>query len=181
MGADTESFKQALKYVLRQDPDVVLVGELRDLDTIESALMISETGHLCFGTLHTNSCAQTINRIIDVFPSHSQNQVRAQLSFVLEGIMSLQLLPKMGGGRTLALEILVPNLAIRNLIREDKLHQVYSQMQMGQNTFGMQTMNQSLAELVQKRQISIDVALESSSEPDELRMILSNAPRKQGQ
>lgn len=124
---DTESFKVALKYVLRQDPDVVLIGEMRDLETIEAALTIAETGHLAFATLHTNSCVQTINRIIDVFPPHQQPQVRAQLSFVLEGVVSQTLIPKASGkGRALALEVMIPNPAIRNLIREDKIHQIYS-------------------------------------------------------
>src|SRR5437870_6811197 len=127
VGADTNSFKKALKYILRQDPDVVLIGEMRDLETIEAALVIAETGHLAFATLHTNSCVQTINRILDVFPPYQQPQVRAQLSFVLEGVMSQALLAKAGGpGRVLALEVMVPNPAIRNLIREDKVHQIYS-------------------------------------------------------
>ena len=173
VGSDTGSFKKALKYVLRQDPDVVLVGEMRDLETIEAALTISETGHLCFGTLHTNSCAQTINRIIDVFPAHSQAQVRAQLSFVLEGVVSQQLLPKQGGGRAIALEIMIPNAAIRNLIREDKVHQLYSQLQVGQQRYGMQTMNQSLAQLIQRHSITQEQGLNASSDPDELRQILS--------
>ncbi|HEY5649481.1 MAG TPA: type IV pilus twitching motility protein PilT [Nitrospiria bacterium] len=169
VGADTGSFKKALKYILRQDPDVVLVGELRDLETIEAALTIAETGHLTMATLHTNSAAQTINRIIDVFPSFQQPQVRAQLSFVLEGIMSQQLLVKASGqGRVLGLEILVPNPAIRNLIREDKVHQIYSTMQTGAGKSGMQTMNQSLAALYQKRIISYDDALNRSSVPEEL-------------
>src|SRR5512145_205647 len=130
VGADTQSFKAALKYILRQDPDVVLIGEMRDLETIEAALTVSETGHLCFATLHTNSCVQSINRIVDVFPPYQQAQIRAQLSFVLEGVLSQQLLPKMTGqGRCLALEIMTPNAAIRNLIREDKVHQIYSAMQ----------------------------------------------------
>ncbi len=151
VGADTKSFKLALKYVLRQDPDVVLIGELRDLETIEAALTVSETGHLALATLHTNSAVQTINRIVDVFPPYQQPQIRAQLSFVLEGIMAQQLLPKMSGqGRVLAMEVLVPNPAIRNLIREDKIHQIYSTMQTGQSKFGMQTMNQSLLDLVPK-------------------------------
>lgn len=174
IGSDTVSFKKALKYVLRQDPDVVLVGEMRDLETVEAALTIGETGHLAFGTLHTNSALQTINRVIDVFPPHAQPQVRAQLSFTLEGVVSQQLLPKIGGGRVAALEILVPNAAIRNLIREDKIHQIYSQMQIGQSKFGMQTMNQSLSQLVQKRIIAPEVALNASSDPDELRNMLSN-------
>lgn len=175
VGADTKSFKNALKYILRQDPDVVLVGELRDLETIEAALTLSETGHLCLATLHTNSCAQTINRIIDVFPPYQQTQIRAQLSFVLEGIMSQTLMPKMNSkGRVMALEIMVPNPAIRNLIREDKVHQIYSQMQVGQEKFGMQTMNQSLFALFQKRLISLDEALGRSSDPDELKQMISN-------
>jgi twitching motility protein PilT len=175
VGADTKGFKHALKYVLRQDPDVVLVGELRDLETIEAALTLSETGHLCLATLHTNSCAQTINRIVDVFPPHQQSQIRAQLSFVLEGVMSQMLIPRMNAkGRALALEIMVPNPAIRNLIREDKVHQIYSQMQVGQDKFGMQTMNQSLFSLFQKRQISMEVALARSQDPEELKQMLSN-------
>jgi twitching motility protein PilT len=174
VGADTKGFKNALKYVLRQDPDIVLVGELRDLETIEAALTLSETGHLCLATLHTNSCVQTINRIVDVFPPYQQTQIRAQLSFVLEGVMSQMLIPKMNGhGRALALEIMVPNAAIRNLIREDKVHQLYSQMQVGQEKFGMQTMNQSLLTLYQKRQISLDEAIGRSQDPEELKQMIS--------
>jgi twitching motility protein PilT len=174
VGADTRSFKNALKYILRQDPDIVLVGELRDLETIESALTVAETGHLCFATLHTNSCVQTINRIIDVFPPYQQTQVRTQLSFVLEGVLSQTLIPRMGGtGRALALEIMVPNPAIRNLIREDKIHQMYSQMQVGQEKFGMQTMNQSLFSLVSKRLISLEDALGRSPDPDEFKQMMS--------
>jgi twitching motility protein PilT len=173
VGTDTTSFKDALKYVLRQDPDVVLVGEMRDLETIEAALTIAETGHLVFATLHTNSAIQSINRIIDVFPSHQQPQVRAQLSFVLEGVVSQLLIPKANGpGRAMALEVMVPNAAIRNLIREDKIHQVYSQMQMGQGKHGMQTLNQCLFALVQKRLISVEDALGHAYEPDELQMML---------
>jgi twitching motility protein PilT len=176
VGADTDSFKKALKYVLRQDPDVVLVGEMRDLETIESALVVSETGHLCFGTLHTNGCVQTINRIVDVFPPYQQPQVRAQLSFVLEGVLSQVLIPKMSGqGRVLCLEIMVPNPAIRNLIREDKVHQIYSQMQMGQGKSGMQTMNQSLVLLVSKRLISVDDAFTRAGDLDEFRTMLQQA------
>ncbi len=175
VGADTKGFKNALRYVLRQDPDVVLIGELRDLETIEAALTLAETGHLCFATLHTNSCAQTINRIIDVFPPYQQTQIRTQLSFVLEGVMSQVLIPRLGQtGRTLALEIMVPNPAIRNLIREDKIHQIYSQMQVGQDKFGMQTMNQSLYTLYARRLISLDDALGRSSDPDELKQIIAN-------
>ena len=174
VGADTNSFATALKYILRQDPDVVLIGELRDLETIEAALTVAETGHLAFATLHTNSAVQTINRIVDVFPAYQQAQVRAQLSFVLEGVMCQSLLPRANGpGRAMALEVMVPNPAIRNLIREDKIHQIYSQMQIGQDKFGMQTMNQSLASLYQRRMISMDDALARSSDPDELRQILS--------
>jgi twitching motility protein PilT len=173
IGADTVNFKTALKYILRQDPDVVLVGEMRDLETIEAALTIAETGHLVFGTLHTNSCAQTINRIVDVFPTHQQQQIRTQISFVLQGVVSQLLLPKAAGpGRVLAMEIMVPNAAIRNLIREDKVHQIYSQMQMGQDRHGMQTLNQCLYTLYQRKLITLDEAMSRSNEPDELRNML---------
>src|SRR5256714_11069190 len=172
--ADTHSFSNSLKSALRQDPDVVLIGEMRDLETIESALRIAQTGHLTFGTLHTNSAAQTINRIVDVFPAHQQPQIRAQLSLVLEGIMCQSLLPKAtGSGRCLAMEILVPNAAIRNLIREDKVHQIYSMMQTGQTKYGIQTFNQSLATLYFKKQISLQSALARSSNPDELQEMIS--------
>lgn len=172
--ADTHSFKKALRAALRQDPDVVLVGELRDLETIESALTIAETGHLTFGTLHTNSAVQTINRIIDVFPAHQQGQVRAQLSLVLEGILCQALIPKAGGkGRALGLEVLIPNPAIRNLIREDKIHQIYSSMQTGQLKFGMQTFNQSLSELVLRGEVTQEVAMGYSSNQDELRELIN--------
>jgi len=172
--ADTHSFTNALRSVLRQDPDVVLIGEMRDLETIEAALRIAETGHLTFATLHTNSAAQTINRIIDVFPAHQQSQIRTQLSFVLEGILCQSLLPRATGhGRALALEILVPNSAIRNLIREDKIHQIYSAMQTGQTQFGMQTFNQSLATLYYKKQISLQLALSMSSHADELQDMIN--------
>ncbi len=175
IGRDSASFKRALKYILRQDPDVVLVGEMRDLETVEAALTIAETGHLAFATLHTNSAIQSINRIIDVFPSHQQSQVRAVLSFVLEGVITQSLIPKVNGtGRALAAEVMVPNAAIRNLIREDKLHQIYSQMQIGQSKYGMQTMNQSLCELYLKKQISIDEAIGHSSEVDELKTMILN-------
>ena len=173
VGADTSSFKNALKYILRQDPDVVLIGEMRDLETIEAALTVSETGHLCFGTLHTNSAAQTINRIVDVFPPYQQAQVRAQLSFVLEGVLCQALLPRSNGpGRVMALEVMVPNAAIRNLIREDKVHQIYSAMQVGQEKFGMQTMNQSLGQLYQRRLVTLEDALGRSTDQDELRNII---------
>ncbi|HZM68732.1 MAG TPA: type IV pilus twitching motility protein PilT [Candidatus Cryosericum sp.] len=172
--ADTHSFTNALKSVLRQDPDVVLIGEMRDLETIEAALRIAETGHLTFATLHTNSAAQTINRIIDVFPAHQQSQIRAQLSFVLEGILCQSLLPKASGkGRALAMEIMVPNSAIRNLIREDKVHQIYSMMQTGQAQFGMQTFNQSLASIYFKKLITLTTALSHSSNPDELQEMIN--------
>ncbi len=172
--ADTHSFTNALRSVLRQDPDVVLIGEMRDLETIEAALRIAETGHLTFATLHTNSAAQTINRIIDVFPAHQQSQIRTQLSFVLEGILCQSLLPRATGhGRALALEILVPNSAIRNLIREDKIHQIYSAMQTGQTQYGMQTFNQSLATLYYKKQISLQLALSMSSHADELQDMIN--------
>ncbi len=175
IGSDTHSFKNALKYILRQDPDVVLLGELRDLETIEAALTIAETGHLCFATLHTNGAVQTMNRIIDVFPTNQQQQVRTQLSFVLEGILSQTLLPRMDGkGRLLALEILVPNTAIRALIRDDKVHQMYSQMQMGQEKYGMQTMNQSLFSLFHKKLISLDDAMSRSPDLEEFKEMMAN-------
>ncbi len=173
VGTDTDAFKTALKYALRQDPDVVLVGEMRDLETIEAALTISETGHLVFATLHTNSAVSTINRIIDVFPPHQQQQVRAKLSFVLQGVISQQLIPRLGApGRVMALEVMLPNAAIRNLIREDKVHQIYSQMQVGQEKHGMQTLNQSLYSLYARRMISLEEAMGRSLEPDELRMMI---------
>jgi twitching motility protein PilT len=174
VGADTKNFKTALKYILRQDPDVVLVGEMRDLETVESALVIAETGHIAFATLHTNSCVQTINRILDVFSPYQQPQVRAQLSFVLEGILSQSLLSKAGGtGRVLALEVMIPNPAIRNLIREDKVHQIYSQMQVGQSKFGMQTFNQSLAALLSRKLITPEEAFGRTSDPDELKNMMA--------
>ncbi len=175
VGSDTLSFKNALKYILRQDPDVVLLGELRDLETIEAALTIAETGHLCFATLHTNGAVQTMNRIIDVFPTHQQQQVRTQLSFVLEGILSQTLLPRLDGkGRALALEVLVPNTAIRALIRDDKVHQLYSQMQMGQDKYGMQTMNQCLFSLFHTKKISLDDAMSRSPDLEELKEMIAN-------
>ena len=173
VAADTHSFGAALRTALRQDPDVVLVGEMRDLETIEMALRIAETGHLTFATLHTNSAYSTINRIIDVFPAGQQAQIRTQLSLVLEGILCQALLPKSSGdGRVMALEVLVPNSAIRNLIREDKIHQIYSMMQTGQDKFGMQTFNQALATLHHKRQISLEVAMQRSSNADELKELI---------
>ena len=172
--ADTHSFPAALRSVLREDPDVVLIGEMRDLETIESALRIAETGHLTFATLHTNSAPQTINRIVDVFPEHQQSQIRAQLSFVLEGIICQSLLRRASGkGRCLCCEVLIPSSAIRNLIREDKVHQIYSMMQAGQVKHGMQTFNQALATLYHKRMISLQVALAYSSYPDELQDMIN--------
>jgi twitching motility protein PilT len=171
---DTQSFSNALRAALREDPDIVLIGEMRDLETVESALKIAETGHLTFGTLHTNSAASTINRIIDVFPAHQQSQIRTQLSLVLEGIVCQTLLPRMNGqGRCVALEILVPTPGIRNLIREDKVHQIYSAMQTGQEKAGMQTINQSLASLYFKRWISLDVAIAASSHREELQEMIN--------
>ena len=164
----------ALRAALREDPDVVLIGEMRDLETIESALRIAETGHLTFGTLHTNTAASTINRIIDVFPAHQQPQIRAQLSLVLEGILCQSLLARMDGqGRAMCMEILVPNPAIRNLIREDKIHQVYSAMQSGQEKFGMQTFNQALATSYFQKHISLETALQRSSLPEELQEMIN--------
>jgi twitching motility protein PilT len=174
VGADTQSFKKALKYILRQDPDVVLIGELRDIDTVEAALTIAETGHLAFGTLHTNGAIESINRIINVFPSEQQDQIRAVLSFSIEGVMCQALLPKIGGGRVMAIEVMIPNPAIRNLIREDKIHQIYSQMQIGQSKFGMQTMNQSLCDLWHRKLITAETALERSTEVDELKTMMAN-------
>lgn len=170
--ADTQSFGNALKYALREDPDVVMVGEMRDLETMEATLNISETGHLAFATLHTNSCAESINRIIDVFPTNQQEQVRVTVSFVLQAVISQQLIPKIGGGRVLALEIMICTPAIRALIRDDKIHQIYSLMQAGQK-YGMRTMNQSLAELYLKHKITLGDALGRSSNVQELNEILS--------
>ncbi len=179
VGADTLTFGGALKYVLRQDPDVVLVGEMRDLETVAAAMTISETGHLCMATLHTNSAIQSINRVIDMYPPHQQGQIRAQLSFVLEGVISQQLIQKSSGvGRVLACEIMVPTAAIRNLIREDKIHQVYSQMQVGQSRFGMQTMNQSLHALYSGGEITLEDALAHSNDIDELRGMIAGEGSK---
>jgi len=172
--SDTESFGAALRGALREDPDVVLIGEMRDLETVEAALKIAETGHLTFGTLHTNSTAQTINRIIDIFPASQQSQIRTQLSLVLEGIVCQSLLPRADGrGRCVSLEIMVPNPAIRNLIRDDKIHQIYGAMQTGQEKLGMQTANQSLASLVLRKQITLDTALGNSSNKDELQDMIN--------
>jgi twitching motility protein PilT len=176
VGADTESFHNALRYILRQDPDVVLLGELRDMETIATALAVADTGHLCFATLHTNNCVQTVNRIVDMFPAHQQPQVRAQLSFVLEGVLSQTLCVNTNNdGRVMALEVMVPNSAIRNLIREDKIHQIYSQMQIGQAKYGMQTMNQALLDLFLKKAISLEEVMGRTQDPEDMRQMLSNA------
>jgi twitching motility protein PilT len=176
VNSDTKSFSAALKHILRQDPDIVLIGEMRDLETIEAALLTSETGHLTFATLHTNSCVETINRIIDVFPPYQQQQIRTQLSFVLEGVLAQQLIPRLGGqGRALAAEVMIPNPAIRNLIREDKLQQIYSLMQVGQTKFGMQTMNQALLSLVDRHVISLENAMDRSHNLEEFRQMLSTS------
>ena len=173
VSADTHSFSDALRVALREDPDVVLIGEMRDLETVEAALRIAETGHLTLATLHTNSAASTINRIVDIFPAGQQPQIRAQLSLVLEGILCQSLIPKVNSkGRAMAMEILVPNSAIRNLIREDKIHQIYSSMQTGQEKYGMQTFNQSLSQLVLSQQIVQEDAINKSSNPDELQDLI---------
>ena len=171
IAADTRSFKNALRALLRQDPDVVLIGEMRDLETIAAALSLAESGHLTLGTLHTNSCAQTMHRIIDVFPPGQQDQIRAQLSLVLEGVLSQALIPRIGGGRAMALEVMVATPAIRNLIRENKVHQIYAAMQSSAGA-GMQTMNASLAALVKRRLISRADAMAISMLPDELARLL---------
>jgi twitching motility protein PilT len=175
VSADTRSFRNALRAILRQDPDVVLIGEMRDLETIAAALSLAESGHLTLGTLHTNSCAQTIHRIIDAFPPEGQEQIRAQLSLVLEGVLSQALIPRIGGGRAMALEVMVTTPAIRNLIRENKVHQIYASMQSSAGA-GMQTMNASLAGLVKRRAISRDDARAASMLPDELATLLGPAP-----
>src|SRR3989440_558180 len=172
--SDTGSFSNALRAALREDPDIVLIGEMRDLETVEAALKIAETGHLTFGTLHTNSAAQTVNRIIDIFPANQQAQIRTQLSLVLEGIVCQALLPKVDGkGRVCSLEIMIPTPAIRNLIRDDKIHQIYGAMQTGQEKLGMQTMNQCLASLHMKRQVSLEMAMSASSNRDELQGMIN--------
>ncbi len=177
VGTDTKSFSSALKYALREDPDVILVGEMRDLDTISSALTIAETGHLALATLHTNSAAESINRIIDVFPSNQQAQVRAQLAFVLEGVLTQTLLQKARGrGRCMASEIMVATPAIRALIRDDKIHQIYSSMQSGKK-FGMQTMNDSLYQLYISREVTQDECLRVSSDPNEFLRMIGEKPQ----
>jgi twitching motility protein PilT len=172
VGSDTRSFPNALKYVLRQDPDVILIGEMRDLETIQAALTVSETGHLAFATLHTNSAAESINRVIDVFPAHQQEQVRAQLAFVLEGVVTQTLLPKSSGsGRAMACEILVATPAIRALIREEKVHQIYSAMQSGKK-FGMQTLNDALYQLYVQREVALEECLRVTSDPAEFKRMV---------
>ena len=178
VGSDTKSFQAALKYALRQDPDVVLIGEMRDLETIQAGLTIAETGHLAFATLHTNSAAEAINRIIDVFPSHQQAQVRAQLAFSLEGIITQTLLPRMGGrGRAMAAEILVVTPAIRALIRDDKIHQIYSMMQSGKK-FGMQTMNDALYNLYMSKTVALEEVLRASHDQSELMRMIGVSPEE---
>jgi twitching motility protein PilT len=180
VGTDTKSFQSALKYALREDPDVILIGEMRDLDTIAAALTIAETGHLAFATLHTNSAAEAINRIIDVFPSHQQSQVRAQLAFVLEGIVTQTLLPKAKGrGRAMAAEILVVTPAIRALIRDDKVHQIYSSMQSGKK-FGMQTLNDALYQLYMSREVALEECLRCSSDQNEFLRMIGQPPLEEG-
>jgi twitching motility protein PilT len=180
VGTDTKTFQASLKYALRQDPDVILIGEMRDLDTIQAALTISETGHLAFATLHTNSAAEAINRIIDVFPSHQQSQVRAQLAFVLEGVVTQTLLPKAKGrGRAMAAEILVVTPAVRALIRDDKIHQIYSTMQSGKK-FGMQTMNDALYGLYMSREVSLDDCLRASHDQNEFLRMIGQTPEEEG-
>lgn len=181
IGADTKSFVNALKYILRQDPDVVFIGEMRDLETMQAALTISETGHLVFATLHTNSAVQTANRIVDAFPAHQQSQIRAQLAFVLEAVIAQQLIPRLDGkGRVMSSEVMISTPAIRNLIREDKIHQIYSQMQVGQTKHGMQTMNQSLLNLYMRKFVSLEDALGRSMDPDELRQMMSSPSQHRG-
>jgi len=170
---DTKSFAAALRVALRQDPDVVLIGEMRDLETIQAALSIAETGHLTLATLHTNSAAQTINRIIDVFPAEMKETVRTQLSMVLEGIISQSLIPRVGGGRVMACEIMVATMAVRSMIREDKIHQLQGVIEISQQ-FGMQTMNSQLASLFQRRLITKKDAFGRSPEPESLRKLIGD-------
>jgi twitching motility protein PilT len=176
VGADTKSFAAALKYALRQDPDIVLIGEMRDQETIAAGLTIAETGHLAFATLHTNSCAETINRIIDVFPSTQQQQIRAQLSFVLEGVVTQTLLPRVKGGRIAACEVMVCTPAIRACIRDDKIHQIYSIMQAGKK-YGMQTMNDALYQVYIQGEVTLEEALQHSHDPNELLRMCGKPPQ----
>jgi twitching motility protein PilT len=180
VGTDTKSFQSALKYALREDPDTILIGEMRDLETIQAALTIAETGHLAFATLHTNSAAEAVNRMIDVFPSHQQSQVRAQLAFVLEGIITQTLLAKAKGrGRSMAAEILVVTPAIRALIRDDKIHQIYSSMQSGKK-YGMQTLNDALYNLYMSREVALDECLRVSGDPNEFLRMVGQPPLDDG-
>ncbi len=173
IGSDTQGFVAALKYVLRQDPDIILIGEMRDLETIQAALTIAETGHLVFGTLHTTDAVSSINRIVDVFPPHQQAQVRSQLSFTLQAVFSQTLLPlASGSGRILAAEVMVVTPAIKNLIRDMKAEQIYLAIQTGAK-FGMQTMNQALADLYLKRKITYNQAIDASTEPEELKKLIA--------
>jgi len=173
IGSDTKGFKQALRSALREDPDVVLVGEMRDMETIEAALTIAETGHLTFGTLHTSDCVQAINRVVDVFPSHQQQQIRTQLSFTLQAVFCQQLIPTATGqGRALAMEVMIANAAVRALVRDDKAHQIYSIIQTS-GKLGMQTMNQALGELVERSVITYDQALNHSSDLEDLKRTLA--------
>ncbi len=181
IGQDSSSFSEALRHILREDPDVVLVGEIRDMETMEAALTIAETGHLTFGTLHTNSAVQTISRIIDIFPTDQQPEVRSSLSLSLVAVLSQTLIPRIdSAGRVLAAELMIPNAAIRNLIRENKIHQVYSQLQLGQEKFGMQTLNQALASLVNKKIISEEDAYNKSSDVEELKQTISSGVMSKG-
>ena len=181
VGQDSYSFVESLRHILREDPDVVLIGEIRDMETMEAALTIAETGHLTFGTLHTNSAVQTISRIIDIFPSDQQSQVRSSLSLSLVGVMSQTLIPKIDNlGRIMAAEIMIPNAAIRNLIRENKIHQIYSQLQLGQEKYGMQTLNQALASLVNNKIISETEAYSRSSDVDELKQNINSGLMSKG-
>ena len=175
VGGDTVNFKVALKHILRQDPDVCFLGELRDLETIETALIVAETGHLVFGTLHTNSAIQTINRIVSVFPTDQQDRIRVQLSFVLNAVISQRLIESLDGGLIPVTEVMLLNTNIRNLIRENKLHQVYGMMQVGQDRTGMITMNQSLLKLIMKRKVDLRAAFEISPDPEELDKLLKQA------
>jgi twitching motility protein PilT len=181
VGSDVREFQSALKGILRQDPDVVFLGELRDLETIHAALTMAETGHLTVATLHTNSAIHSLTRLVSVFPPHQQHEIRIQLSMVLEGILAQRLLPRSEGkGRVLALEILIPSPAIRNLIREDKIHQMYSMMQTGQAQYGMQTMNQALTDLVAQGVISSELAMGLTTLPDELVKLLERGRDRPG-
>lgn len=175
VGVDTTSYHTALKHVLRQDPDICMMGELRDLETIETAMSVCETGHLVFATLHTNSAISTITRIVNVFPAEQQDRIRTQLSLTLNATISQRLVPAINGGMVPAIELLVLNPSIRNLIRENKLHQVYGMMQVGQDKTGMITLNQSLLQLVMKRKIEVRTAFMYSSDPEELDKLLKQA------